>query len=394
MRFLVLADLLRDVLIEIHTRRARTVLLVAAIALSAGALVASVSISRMAAVQIDTDLAATATRTIVVSRAAGDDGSGETTFPGGADELVAGLELVEAAGMRVELTSRTTVTVRRSDPVQGVPVEGLTVAGLSSGYLDAVEADQVPTAWMLDGTDHIVLLGVAAAQALDIPVSDDPTGHGIWINRQRYQVVGFLAGAEATSTTVALPYAVAVEMLGGDGSATMTVLAAPGGAGPVAEVVRTAIRPDAPAALATSIVVDAAEVRRGVATQLDRLAAGVGWLLLALTMLLIANSMVVSVMSRTPEIGLRRAMGASRRRIAGLVLCEGATVGLLGGLAGATIASLIVVGTALANGWTARLDAGLLGAAPLLGLGVAALASVYPALRAAGVEPATAVRSD
>lgn len=391
---MVFADMLRDVLIEIHTRRARTVLLVAAIALSVGSLVASLSISRMAAVQIDTDLAATATRTIVISRAAGDDGSGGSTFPDDADELVAGLDLVEAAGMRVELTSRTTVTVRRSDPVQGEPAEGLTVAGLSSGYVEAVQAGLVPTAWTLDGTDHIVMLGTTAAQVLDIPVSDDPTGYGIWINQQRYQVVGFLTGAEVTATTVAVPYATAVEILGDDGSATLTVLTAPGGAGPVAAVVRTAVRPDAPAALATSIVVEAAEVRRGVATQLDRLVAGIGWLLLALTMLLIANSMVVSVMSRTPEIGLRRAMGASRRRIAGLVLCEGAAVGLLGGLVGAATAALIVVGTAIVNGWTARLDIVLLGAAPLLGWGVAALASLYPALRAAGVEPATAVRSD
>lgn len=170
--------------------------------------------------------------------------------------------------------------------------------------------------------------------------------------------------------------------------------AVPGGSGPVSSVIRDVVRPDLPAALRTSIVTDATEVRRGVATQLDRLTAGIGALLLALTMLLIANSMIVSVMSRTAEIGLRRAMGASRRGIASLVLLEASIAGVVGGVSGSGVAAVIVVVTAAVNDWTARIDVAALGLAPVVGLCVACLASIYPALRAAAVQPATAVRSD
>ncbi|WP_203747889.1 ABC transporter permease [Cellulomonas chitinilytica] len=393
-------DLMHDVLVEIHTRRARTTLLVAAIALSTGALVGAVSISRMAAVQIDTDLAATATRTIVVTPASQEGPASAlavpagAVFPSDAEAAVTSLPLVEAAGLRQDLTTRGAAVLRARDPVDGPEVTGLTVAGVSAGYLDAVELDAVPTAWMLDGTDRVVLLGAKAAESLDVPVSQDPTGHGVWLNGIRYPVVGFLTGDPALSSTVVVPYGLVTQMLGTDAGASLTVLTAPGGAGPVASVVRTAVRPDLPASLATSIVVDAAGARRGVATQLDRLVAWIGGLLLALTMLLIANAMVVAVMSRTPEIGLRRAMGASRRNIASLVLCEGATAGVVGGLAGAALAAVLVVATAVVNGWTARVDPVLLAVAPVFGLAAAALASVYPAARAAAVQPATAVRSD
>ena len=394
MRVNPVVDLLRDVLVEMHTRRARTVLLAAAIALATGALVASLSISQLAAAQIDTDLAATATRTVMVTRAGAGGEAAEPTFPEGATEAVRALAMVEAAGLRCDQTSATGVVIRADDPVSGTEVTGLTVAGATSGYPASVGASATATSWLLDGDAPVALLGPQAAAELDVPVSADPTGHGVWINGVRFQVVGFLRGTPVVDSLVLLPYRRVVGELGTDGQAAMTVLTAPGGSGPVADVVRQTIRPEAPAALRTSVSVDATAVRHGVATQLDRLTAGIGVMLLTLTMLLIANSMIVSVMSRTAEIGLRRAMGATRRGIAGLVLSEAVITGLVGGLSGSGVAAVIVVATALVNGWSAAMNPAVLLLAPAVGMVVAALAGVYPAVRAAAVQPAIAVRSD
>lgn len=104
--------------------------------------------------------------------------------------------------------------------------------------------------------------------------------------------------------------------------------------------------------------------------------------------------MIVSVMSRTSEIGLRRALGSSHADIARLFLTEGAITGVLGGLAGAAVGVVGTVVTALVNGWSVSMPWWL----PLIGLAIGAvvgvLASVYPALSAAKVNPATAIRAD
>lgn len=136
------------------------------------------------------------------------------------------------------------------------------------------------------------------------------------------------------------------------------------------------------------------QLRTGVSTQLDRLAAGTGALLLALTVLLIGNAMVVSVMSRTGEIGLRRAIGASRARVAAMFWTEGALSGLVGGLTGSALAAVAVVVVAAVNGWTAAVSPVVVVLGPAIGVAAGVLSSLYPALRAAAVEPAQAVRAD
>ena len=81
------------------------------------------------------------------------------------------------------------------------------------------------------------------------------------------------------------------------------------------------------------------------------------------------------------------------RHIAAQVLCESGTLGLLGGLIGASLAVLLVIGVALARQWTAILDPGAAFAAPLAGAAMGVLAGLYPALRASRIEPLEALRS-
>ncbi|HEX4982184.1 MAG TPA: ABC transporter permease [Ilumatobacteraceae bacterium] len=106
----------------------------------------------------------------------------------------------------------------------------------------------------------------------------------------------------------------------------------------------------------------------------------------------IANVTLVTVMERTGEIGLRRALGARHRHIAGQVLCESAAIGVIGGIVGAS-AGIVTVVVSASRDWTPLLDPWLPSAAPPAGALVGLLAGAYPAIRAARMEPVEALRS-
>lgn len=391
-----LRDAVRDVSIDLTARRGRIVLLLLAVALSTGALVASIGISASASRQIGTDLAASTLGAVSVTVAPG--GVDVTAFPADADARAAAVPLVTAAGLRLDLSlpdvapSRLRPTSRDPQPVPTVQVFGATAGYLAATGTSATPAEQD----LLDGHLHVVLLGAKAAHDLGVPTATSGlTGYRIWVNGHWADVVGILEGGDAgLADAVVVPYTEAVQQMGGDSEARMLVTTRPGAGAPVSSVLRTALRPDDPARLDVSQVADLASLRRGVSTQLTRLAAGVGALLLMLTALLVANSMIVSVVGRTAEIGLRRALGASRWAVARLFVLEGGMVGLAGGLAGSAVGAAAVVAVSAIDGWTCYLPPVVALAGPAVGLVVGIVASAYPARRAATVSPAVAIRVD
>jgi putative ABC transport system permease protein len=242
------------------------------------------------------------------------------------------------------------------------------------------------------------MLGVGAARDLGIPTTSDLTGYQVWVDGHVADVVGILHGSAGPDTdlsaAVVVPYAEAVHHEGSDQQAQLLVRTVTGGGFPVSQVVRSALRPDDPGALTATQVADLAAVRAGVSTQLGRLAAGVGLLLLVLTGLLIANTMIVSVVARTSEIGLRRALGASRSDVAGIFVVEGGLTGVAGGLAGSAAGTAAVVAVSAAYGWSSYLPWWLVLAGPMIGLVVGVGAAAQSAFRAARISPATAIRVD
>ena len=107
----------------------------------------------------------------------------------------------------------------------------------------------------------------------------------------------------------------------------------------------------------------------------------------------IANVTLLAVRERIAEIGLRRALGARRRDVGRQFLTESVVIGLLGGLIGSALGALVVVGVCVVQGWTPILDVRWVLVAPFLGGLVGLVAGTYPALKAADVEPITALRT-
>jgi putative ABC transport system permease protein len=137
---------------------------------------------------------------------------------------------------------------------------------------------------------------------------------------------------------------------------------------------------------------DALEARAAAKTAFTSLFLGLGAVALLVGGVGIANVMVISVLERRSEVGLRRALGATRRHVGAQFACESLLLATAGGALGVALGALVTAGYAESRGWTTVVPpaalAGGLGAAVLIG----AVAGVYPAMRAARLSPTDALR--
>ena len=163
--------------------------------------------------------------------------------------------------------------------------------------------------------------------------------------------------------------------------------------GTEANMVQIALTPDDPESLRTQASQGYTAVRQDVEGDVNALFVVLGAVSLLVGGLGIANVTLVSVLERTPEIGLRRALGAARRHIASQFLLESTVTGLLGGIIGASVGVLVIVAVSAVRDWTPVLESWLPFAAVGLGAVIGLIAGTYPALRAARTEPITALRS-
>ncbi|MEW1587144.1 ABC transporter permease [Micromonospora vinacea] len=243
--------------------------------------------------------------------------------------------------------------------------------------------------------ERVAVLGRLAADRLGIQRLD--TQPAVFVNGTPYTVVGVIESLARESEmllSVIIPTSTALQLYGPpvEARAKMIIETRVGAAGLIASQAPIALRPDSPTRFKVDAPADPELLRREVSGDLDQLL-----LLLALVSLLIgavgiANSTLVSVLERTPEIGLRRSVGARRGHVAAQFLTESTTLGLLGGLLGTAAAVSVVLVVAVTNRWTAVLPSWTVFAGPIIGGLIGLLAGLYPAWRAAGIEPVQALR--
>jgi len=138
---------------------------------------------------------------------------------------------------------------------------------------------------------------------------------------------------------------------------------------------------------------DALEARAAADKAFTSLLVGLGAVALIVGGVGIANVMVISVPERRPEIGLQRALGATKRHIGAQFLTESLILSAIGGLAGAVLGAIVTAASAEANAWDVVVP--MLGVVAGVGaaLVIGTIAGLYPAIRAARLSPTDALRS-
>lgn len=404
---LPLKDLLSEAFAGILARPARAFLTTLGTILGVGAFVAVLGLTTTVAGQISERFTVLVATEVVVEDVGTPDPGSDTAlipnaFPADADGRVQSIDGVNVAGVWWP------VRPGRELPVAGVPVPGrhestsIPVVAASPGLLRAIR----PTIGngrlfdpVHDGrSEHVAVLGSAAARQLGI--ADLSLQPAIFIDGIPFSVVGVVDNLQRQTDllfSIIIPRRTAETLWGApDGASTsrakMLIDTRVGAAQVVARQVAMALRPDAPASFRVIPPPDPRELREGVATDLTALFLTLAAVCLVIGAIGIANTTMVSVLERIPEIGLRRSLGARRRHIAAQFLAESGTLGAAGGLVGTSLGVLTVLTVALIEQWTPILPPWLILTAPAAGTFIGVLAGAYPALRAAFIEPAEAVR--
>ena len=307
---------------------------------------------------------------------------------------------VESVAAIADSTATASVQVRANDVTAPGDVTGQTLAvvAASARLPAAVRGAMTAGRFFDDGDiarhDRVAVLGDQAARLLGISsVQDSPA---VFLKGQSYTVIGILGGAEREqqlSTAVILPPTTAEDQLGLGTVTRVLINTALGAAKQVAHQAPIALAPGAEDALTVTAPPDPSKARKGVQGDVNGLFLVLGLVSLVVGAIGIANVTLVTVMERIGEIGLRRALGASRRQVAGQFLVESTTIGLLGGVIGAVLGMAVVVAVSAIRNWTPVLDVRLALGAPVAGALVGLLAGLYPSLRASRMEPVDALRS-
>jgi putative ABC transport system permease protein len=273
---------------------------------------------------------------------------------------------------------------------------GIDVLAAETGLIATVDGTLAAGRWIDTelGKLPVVVLGAVAADRLGIRDLDE--GPVVTIGGVQFAVIGILDALPLhpdLDRSVFIGDEAAEHFLGAEVIPTRIYLRAdPDQLENVRSVLGRTVNPAAPNEVDVSRPSDALEARARVDEGLRRLLLGLGAVALVVGGVGVANVMVISVLERRSEIGLRRALGATRRHVAGQFVVESATLTTCGGLLGVAIGAAVTAWYADRQGWRLDVPVDVLGLAVATALLLGVLAGLYPALRAARLNPADAVR--
>jgi putative ABC transport system permease protein len=376
----------------VASRRLRSTLTAIGIAIGIAAMVAVLAISDSSRASLLASLDRLGTNLLSVSPGQtfmGDDAALPDEAPG----MIRRIGPVQAATS----TTLLDASVRRTDLIERGQTGGLSVWAVEPTLLDTL-GGTVRLGRFIDAASEqfpTVVLGSVAAQRLGIVDLDEALT--VWLGGEWFRVIGILdplplAPELDRAALIGLP--AAGSALGADPApTTIYVRVDPSQIDAVRSVLGATANPQNPEAVQVQRPSDALEARAAAASAFTALFLGLGAVALGVGGLGIANVMLMAVLERRGEIGLRRALGATRPAIAGQFLVEAVVLALLGGLLGVAVGTAIAGSYANSQGWPVVISLVGVSIGVLATVAIGAIAGLYPALRAAIVPPTDALRA-
>ncbi len=386
-------ELLGTALQAFHTRRLRAALSALGIAIGIGAMVAVVGVSASSEANLLAEINALGTNLLTVSPGQSFLGQ-QQALPDTAVPMIGHMQhvLSDAAVYQVANTNVYRTPAVPSAQTGGIGVDAAgenlpQVMGtlmLSGHFLGAV-SDRYPEA----------VLGYLAAQVLQITQS---SGHVlVYLGNTWFTVMGIMRSATLDTSLdsdvfISLPVAERMFHVQPNPS-TIYVRADQNDVVGVHDLLGATADPQDPAGVQVSRPSDALEARAAAKGQFTTLLVGLGAVALLVGAIGIANIMVISVLERRGEIGLRRALGATRRHITTQFLTESALLAVLGGIAGLILGAGATWIYSQTKHEPFVVPPYALIAAPAAGFVIGAIAGLYPAIKAAHLSPTEALRA-
>ncbi len=375
----------------LRPRPTRVVLSALGIAIGIAAMISVVGISTSSRAELDRTLDRLGTNLLTV-------GPGQTIFGDNAHLSTETVGMIRRIGPVTSATATgrvTNVHVYRTDRVPAGQTGSIAVLAARTDLLDTIRGHVASGTWLNEATARYpaVVLGAATADRLGVGAAG--TEQQVYLGDRWFTVVGVLDPvplAPELDTAALVGWPVAQDKLGFDGyPTTVYTRTREDAVEAVQGVLAATANPQSPDQVKVSRPSDALAARQATDQTFSGLLLGLGAVALLVGGVGVANTMVISVLERRAEIGLRRSLGATRGHIRLQFLVESQLLSVLGGVAGVLLGIAVTVGYATYQGWPSVVPAwatlGGLGATLVIG----GIAGIYPAVRASRLSPTEAL---